>query len=83
VGNVGAGDVKDFTALGDVVNTAARLQGEAKPGQVVISQRLFDRFSDAPADARPASLELKGKRDAEPARVVDLGARSAPAARAR
>jgi len=74
VGNVGAGDVKDFTALGDVVNTAARLQGEAKPGQIVISERLFGRLSDAPADARPVSLVLKGKRDSEPARVVDLAA---------
>ena len=74
VGNVGAGDVKDFTALGDVVNTAARLQAEAASGQIVISERLFDRLSDAPADARPASLSLKGKREAEPARVVDLSA---------
>ena len=30
-GHVGSGEVKDFTALGDVVNTAARLQSEAKP----------------------------------------------------
>ena len=49
VGNVGAGDVKDFTALGDVVNTAARLQGQAAPGQIVISERLFGRLSAAPA----------------------------------
>ena len=40
VGNVGAGEVEDFTALGNVVNTAARLQGQAKAGQVVMSERV-------------------------------------------
>ena len=29
VGKVGTGEVNDFTALGDTVNTAARLQGHA------------------------------------------------------
>ena len=74
---MGAGDVKDFTALGDVVNTAARLQAQAAPGQIVISERLFGRLSDAPADARAASLSLKGKREAERAHVVDATTRSA------
>jgi adenylate cyclase len=32
VGNVGEEDVKDFTALGNVVNTAARLQARAEGG---------------------------------------------------
>lgn len=72
VGNVGAGEVKDFTALGDVVNTAARLQSAASAGQVVMSQRLFDRLTTPPPHARPVSLELKGKQEAEPARVLDL-----------
>lgn len=80
VGNVGSGEVKDFTALGDVVNTAARFQASADAGQIVISERLFGRLSAGPVDARSTSLALKGKRETEPARVVDFGASKTPAA---
>jgi adenylate cyclase len=72
VGNVGSGEVKDFTALGDVVNTASRLQSSAKPGQIVISERLFGRLSAAAVTANATSLNLRGKREAEPVRVVDI-----------
>jgi adenylate cyclase len=72
VGNVGAGEVKDFTALGDVVNTASRLQSSAAAGQIVLSERLFGRLTDRPTHAIATSLELKGKHDPEPARVIDL-----------
>jgi adenylate cyclase len=72
VGNVGAGEVKDFTALGDVVNTASRLQSAAAAGQIVMSERLFDRLTTPPPDAAPASLDLKGKQEPEPARILDL-----------
>jgi len=37
VGNVGEEEVEDFTALGDVVNTAARLQAQAQPAQLILS----------------------------------------------
>jgi adenylate cyclase len=74
VGNVGSGEVKDFTALGDVVNTAARLQSWATAGQIVLSERLFGRLSDVPSGTTSASLVLKGKREPEPVRVVDVGA---------
>jgi len=72
VGNVGAGDVKDFTALGDVVNTASRLQSAAGAGQVVMSERLFGRLATQPPNVTAADLELKGKQSAEPARILDL-----------
>jgi adenylate cyclase len=82
VGNVGAGEVKDFTALGDVVNTAARLQSSAKAGQVVIAERLYARLSARPPEARAAMLELKGKSEATPVYVLDLQARALSAAAA-
>jgi adenylate cyclase len=72
VGNVGAGEIKDFTALGDVVNTASRLQAAARAGQIIVSERLFDRLANPPSNAVAVSLQLKGKRDSEPARVIDL-----------
>jgi adenylate cyclase len=72
VGNVGSGEVKDFTAIGDVVNTTARLQSAAEAGQIVLSERLCGRLSDALAGAARSSLDLKGKREPEPVRVVDL-----------
>ena len=46
VGNVGKGEIKDFTAVGDVVNTAARLQSCAQAGQIVVSDE-FVRSSSA------------------------------------
>lgn len=70
VGNVGAGDVKDFTALGDVVNTAARLQSSAEAGQIVMSERLFTRLPVRP-DASRQLLALKGKDAPEPVRIID------------
>src|ERR671936_252109 len=37
VGAIGEGDARDFTALGDTVNAAARLSGLARAGEVLIS----------------------------------------------
>jgi len=58
VGNVGSGEVKDFTAIGDVVNTAARLQGVAEAGQIVVTRRAAG--ADL-ADVQTQTFELKGK----------------------
>jgi adenylate cyclase len=73
VGNVGSGEVKDFTALGDVVNTAARLQASARTGQIVVSERVYDRLPDGAVGGPISSVELKGKRDLESVRVIELG----------
>jgi adenylate cyclase len=67
VGNVGTGEVKDFTAIGDVVNTAARLQQCAKPGQLVLSDRVRASLKGPTPEAAAVELQLKGK--AEPVRA--------------
>jgi class 3 adenylate cyclase len=41
VGNFGSGGVVDFTAVGDTVNTTARLQGPAAAGEIVLSDVVF------------------------------------------
>jgi adenylate cyclase len=59
VGNIGERALYDFTAVGDVVNTASRLQGQAAGGEIVISKRVADRLPE-PVGAR-TELALKGK----------------------
>lgn len=62
VGSFGSPNRKDYTAIGDTVNTAARLESIAEPGAVYISRRVADELG---ARAKVVSLgqdiRLKGK----------------------
>jgi len=61
VGNIGNRTVYDFTAVGDVVNTASRLQGEARGGEILVSRRLADELDEPPGE--PVELTVKGKEE--------------------
>jgi adenylate cyclase len=61
VGNIGCDFRMDFTAIGDTVNTAARLEANAKKGQVLISDVLYDRIKDRIEVNEIGEIPLKGK----------------------
>ena len=63
VGNIGQRALYDFTAVGDVVNTASRLQAQASGGEIVFSQHVADGLAE-PVGTR-VELQLKGKREAQ------------------
>ena len=70
MGNVGQGEVKDFTVIGDPVNTAARLQEEARPGEVLVAEDTYGSVASQFPDAPQRTLELKGKAKAVATRVI-------------
>lgn len=62
VGNIGCDFRMDYTAIGDTVNTAARLESNAKPGQVLISETIYERVKDKGVKVEPiGEIPLKGK----------------------
>ncbi len=61
MGNVGEGEVRDFTVIGDTVNTAARLQALAGPGEVLVTDETYQAVSANFGASEARMLELKGK----------------------
>ncbi|MBI3975743.1 MAG: adenylate/guanylate cyclase domain-containing protein [Armatimonadetes bacterium] len=60
VGTVGSTDPKDYTAIGDVVNIAARLQGQAAAGEILVTEEAYRQVAAAFPGAPQRMLELKG-----------------------
>jgi adenylate cyclase len=61
VGSLATGESKNFTAIGDVVNTAARLQGAAGANEILISEKVYGALSGEKPQADRTTLDLKGK----------------------
>lgn len=66
MGNVGEGEVRDFTIIGDTVNTAAWLQAMAGPGEVLVTDDTYKALSSTMVSnislSEQRTLELKRER---------------------
>ena len=62
VGNMGSSRRMDYTAIGDTVNTAARLESNAPGGTIYISRAVADQLGDRAAYTSLGDrIRLKGK----------------------
>jgi adenylate cyclase len=64
VGRVGEGDACDFTAVGDAVNTAARLASSAAAGEILVSTAAAEAGELQTAGLERRTLELRGREEA-------------------
>jgi class 3 adenylate cyclase len=78
VGNIGSAELRNFTATGDTVNTAARLEEVAEVGQVVIGPATHEAIADVAVARRLDPIAIKGKRDPVAPWVLE-GLRERPA----
>jgi class 3 adenylate cyclase len=60
IGAIGFEGRVDYGAIGNVTNLAARLCGEAQPGQILVSRRLFGSLEELIAAEPVGELSLKG-----------------------
>jgi class 3 adenylate cyclase len=65
-GEIGTRQRKELTVMGDVVNTAARVQSKAGPGQILVTKATYDLVANKEDFASVGKVALKGKKKPVP-----------------
>jgi len=61
VGNIGSERFMNYTVIGDVVNVSARLQAEARAGEILISEATLRLVADKVQVEELGSIYVKGR----------------------
>jgi len=71
-GNIGSANLRrlDYTVIGDVVNTAQRLQSTAKHGQILINEHSYNKVKESFNCQKVGEVKLKNK--SEPMMIYEV-----------
>jgi PAS domain S-box-containing protein len=70
VGNIGSAQIHNYTAIGQSVNLAHRLQAHAQPGQILVSQTAYEMVAEHVVGQEVGLVEVKGHN--EPIMVYEV-----------
>lgn len=60
-GSIGNTFDKDYTVMGDIVNTAQRLQSNAQRGNILVSESVYIETKDMVSYSKPIEIKVKNK----------------------
>ena len=63
IGNVGTRELFNYTAIGDTVNTAQRIESIAKPGQTLLNKAVYELVTDYVIAEELAPIKVKGREE--------------------
>ena len=69
-GNIGSRDLMDYTVIGDPVNVASRLCAAAGPGEIMVSESVYETTQESFFSKKLSPIQVKGKEKRVPVFLI-------------